>query len=154
MPQNSKTGHATKMKARALMQAHGLTYTQALARVRAGDSDHNYIEAVATTIRDAWATPGQTQADLLLSNQADWRNACKELGLKGDPTKAPWMKTKAGSEVAKEVGLPEGGRVRISGVGARDTNGVFLPHLQVEDQRGYRYWVYLTPANAGDVSFR
>jgi len=152
----TRTGHATRKKAKALMQAEGLSYAQALAQVRAGESGNKglLIEAVATTIREAWAKPGPSPTDLLLSNQGDWLSACKELALKGDPTKSPYMKVKAGSEVAKEVGLPDGGRVRISGVGARETDGEFRPHLQVEDQGGYRYWVYLTHENAGDISFR
>lgn len=150
-----QTNHGTKAKAKALAEAEGLTYTQALAKVRAGVSGHqNEIgESVAAAIRDAWATPGPSPADLARANQADWRAACKTLGLKGDPTKAPWMRVKAGSLVAQQVGLPEGGRVRILGVGTRGGDSVFRPLLQVE-HAGNRYWVDLDNANAADVSFR
>jgi len=149
-----KTKHATKKKARALAEAIGLTYQQALGQVHSGPVQIDDL-GIAPIIAAGFGNlgPNHNPKDPFANNRELWKGARSDLNIKGDPTRAKNMKFVAGGLVAQELKMPEGGKIAILGVQGRQQDGSFLPQVMVQDPNGNRTIVDLTPEKAKEVSF-
>lgn len=149
-----RTNHHLKKQVHFLMEETGLSYAAALKQVQANvppqGPEH---KAIYQVMRSELSQPGMQPADLARAVGLLWKGVCSNLHLAGDPTKARYMKVHAGTEVARQLDLANGGKVRILGVSGRGHSKSFQPYVDVETSAGYPIPVYLTEANSSQVSF-